>query len=357
MKILKDITNDDIKHIIKLYTEENKTLTEIGNIIGISRKGISKILDRNNIKIRGKVNLNAECSPFKEEVGDIELFLKLFNECVPVKKMCEELGVGRRAIERKINEMGLKRPKSMMSRVQYDDSKDEMIVKLYNDGFTPNQIADKVGLSRGAVKGHLRHNNIKFRSISKGLFCFNKKEFPKELENYESLYDMYVIQKLSKKDIAETFNVATHVVNRCLKSFNIHVRNCSEAKYGLFVGEKHPRWKGGVSGLYVRLREYFRCHQIAEVVKRDGKKCQMCGSKHRLQVHHIRHFKDIFYEILNEHPEFDMQKDQDKLYNIMVNDERFNDLNNLITYCRDCHLFKVHGYKKHNDKKQIKIYK
>ncbi len=26
-----------------------------------------------------------------------------------------------------------------------------------------------------------------------------------------------------------------------------------------------------------------------------------------------------------------------------------NDKDNLITYCKECHLFKVHGYKKQND--------
>ena len=114
MKTIRDITNDEVNQILLLYTEENKSLTEIGDIIGISRKGISKILKRNSVEIRGKVNVNGDGSPFKEEVKDIQLFLQLFNDCAPVKQMCEELCVGRRAIERKINEMGVKRTKSMM---------------------------------------------------------------------------------------------------------------------------------------------------------------------------------------------------------------------------------------------------
>jgi len=35
-----------------------------------------------------------------------------------------------------------------------------------------------------------------------------------------------------------------------------------------------------------------------------------------------------------------------ELYKIIVNDERFLDEDNLITYCKECHLFKIHKYKK-----------
>ena len=36
--------------------------------------------------------------------------------------------------------------------------------------------------------------------------------------------------------------------------------------------------------------------------------------------------------------------DKYKLYEIIINDKRFTNEDNLITYCRDCHLFKIHGY-------------
>lgn len=351
MKTNRIITENEKDLIIKEYIVNFKSTVEIGKEFGVTANLINRILRKNGVEIRHKGFVNGKkCgspSPFKEYVTDTELLIKLYNECVPIKGICDKLGVGRRAVYRKIEELGLKRPKSMKSRDQYDDSKDELIIKLYQEGFSPNEISEVVGLSRGAVKLHLKHNNIKLRNISKGLFSHNNKEFPKELEDYETLYDMYVVQKLSKKDIASTFNVGTSVVNRCLRFFGIHIRNCSESKYGLFVGEKHPNWKGGISGLYARLREYFKVNLISKVIKRDGKKCQMCGDTHNLHVHHIKHFKDIFNEILDEHKELDIQKDQDKLYDIMINDERMNDLNNLITYCKECHLFKVHGYKKH----------
>ena len=39
-------------------------------------------------------------------------------------------------------------------------------------------------------------------------------------------------------------------------------------------------------------------------------------------------------------------KTHEELYDVIINDERFLDEDNLITLCKDCHLFGVHGYKK-----------
>lgn len=288
----------------------------------------------------------------KQEVKDIDTLKKMFDECQPVNDIAKALGVGRKAVDRKIKELGLVRPKSMMSRPQYDDSKDKEIVELYTSGVSPNKIAEQIGLSRGAIKAHLKHCGIELRDISQGLFLYNCKEFPTEIDNYETLYDMYVVQRLSKKDLAVTYNVSPKVIERLLKKYGISIRGNSEAKFGLFVGSKHPNWKGGRSGLYFRLREYFRNTSIGEIIKRDGGKCQMCGKKTNLHVHHIKPFKEIFNEILAEHADLDVQKNQEELYDIMVKDHRMNDNDNLITYCRECHLFKVHGYKKQIDKEK-----
>lgn len=63
-------------------------------------------------------------------------------------------------------------------------------------------------------------------------------------------------------------------------------------------------------------------------------------------MHHKKPFKEIFYRILSEHPDLDPIKDINELYEIAIKDSELCDLDNLITYCQDCHLFKVHGYKK-----------
>ena len=82
------------------------------------------------------------------------------------------------------------------------------------------------------------------------------------------------------------------------------------------------------------------------IKERDNYTCKICGSHSNLHVHHQRHFSDILKEIITEHKEYDVQKDKDKLYEIIINDSRFTDESNLITLCKTCHLFIVHGYNK-----------
>lgn len=98
----------------------------------------------------------------------------------------------------------------------------------------------------------------------------------------------------------------------------------------------------------MRLREAFGVQLVPKVLKRDRYRCQICGKSNNLHVHHIKPFKDILQEILMENPNYSLPKDINTLYEIAVKDPRFLDLDNLVTYCRNCHLYKVHKYNKKN---------
>ena len=50
--------------------------------------------------------------------------------------------------------------------------------------------------------------------------------------------------------------------------------------------------------------------------------------------------------ILKEHPEYNPIEHTEELYNIIVSDKEFLDIDNLITYCQDCHKYKIHNYNK-----------
>lgn len=132
-----------------------------------------------------------------------------------------------------------------------------------------------------------------------------------------------------------------------MHKLGLKTKTNSQSKIGQMIGDKHPNWKGGITELDILLREYFNTNLAPIAAKRDNYTCQLCGATHAiLHVHHKIHFSQIVKEIINEHPNLDVQKDKQELYNIITHDKRFLDIDNLITYCKECHLFKIHHYKR-----------
>lgn len=92
-------------------------------------------------------------------------------------------------------------------------------------------------------------------------------------------------------------------------------------------GEGHPLWKGGVSKLNDHRDNNDYKNWRRQVYERDDYKCVKCGSKEKLNAHHIlswKHYPELRY-----------------------------DLDNGITLCEKCHI-KIHqecGYD--SDKKMI----
>ena len=226
---------------------------------------------------------------------------------------------------------------------QYDDINDELICQLYLDGFSTTQIGKQFNMSHRTVLNHLKHCGINRRTLSQSHWTYKQKTTPTEFKSYEAMYDLYIVQKLSKKDLGEKFNCDPCVIDRVLHELNIPIRNNSESKVGLKTSEEHPNWQGGITPLHLRLREYFKVNQAPKVLKRDEYKCQICGKTGTLHVHHIKPFAQILKRIVLEHPELDVEKGVNELYNIAIHDAEFCDMNNLITYCKKCH-YKVHGF-------------
>ena len=104
---------------------------------------------------------------------------------------------------------------------------------------------------------HIQHCGLSIRGYSESKWVYNKKELPKEFSDYDTMYDLYINQKLSKKDLGIKFNCDPCVIDRVLLTLNIPIRNTSEAHIGLNTGDQHWNWKGGITPLARRLREYF----------------------------------------------------------------------------------------------------
>lgn len=317
--------------LIEEYVIKNRPRQEIADECGLTLSGLKSLLSKWNIK-KEKLDIP------KEKLE------QLINQKLNHKEIESILGIGQTTLYRYLNKYNLSILVEPNIDSKYDDTYDNLICQLYLDGFSSTEIGKEFGISHKTVLNHLQHCKIPIRTLSESQWVHNQKEFPIELANYDIVYDLYINQKLSKKDLGITFNCNPDVIDRVLRNFNIPIRDNSESKIGLCTGDKHWNWKGGITSLARRLREFFGVNQILKVLERDHYECQLCGSKKHLHVHHIKHFKDILKRILEENPNLDPVTNINELYNIAIKDSEFCDLNNLITYCKDCHYSKIHGY-------------
>lgn len=96
---------------------------------------------------------------------------------------------------------------------------------------------------------------------------------------------------------------------------------------GIFSKEKNPNWKGGITKLQKSIRASNKYNEWRlSIFKRDNYKCQKCNlNKNKLNVHHIKSFKDI---ILNYNI---------KTFKDAVICKELWDVDNGKTLCLDCH--------------------
>ena len=326
--------NKSREWIYNEYVVKGRKREEVARECGLTLAGFKSALVKYNIK-KPKLEIS---------IQELEQLLQEGNS---VEEIARRLSCSETSIYRRMNSNNLT-INYIPDYNQYDSSHDKLICSLYLDGCSPEDIGKELGVSRTSVKNHLVHCGIPLRSYSEAQWNYNNKVLPKEFDDYDTMYDLYIVQKMTKKELGVKFNTDAGVIDRVLKKLNIPVRGVSETQTGQRTGELYPNWQGGKTSLLARLRTAFEVQLIPKVKERDNHTCQLCGSTNDLCVHHIRPLKEILNEICSEHPELDIVEDVNQLYTIIVKDSRFLDLNNLITCCKECHLYTLYGYRRSN---------
>jgi len=245
---------------------------------------------------------------------------------------------------KKVSEAGKKKISESMKR-QYVEGKrvsplqkskeveQQIIFKYVNEKKTMMKIEKELSISYSAVSSCLKRNNIAIRSKTgskhpkldmsyctdewkiaqserlKRAFAEGRAKVDKTTtpEQDEIMIRMYVEDMVPVPKIAKTMNINMHTIYLRLEEKGIKRREIRR--------DFHPCWKGGWS-----LIEYGSNWQQRrkQALERDNHVCCYCGSTKRIDVHHKIKINEFI-------------TDEDKC-NIG------NNLDNLITLCRICHI-------------------
>lgn len=232
-------------------------------------------------------------------------------------------------------------------RTYTEDEMDGMCSMYVNDKMSTISIAKVFGCEHSMVRNILLRRGITTRNLSEAQMALFHDEINPIIYDKDELYRLHWMENISCKDMESILGMSASTIRRHMHSLGLKTKNQSESKRGLMTGEKHHNWKGGITPLYMLLREFFNTNLAPVAAKRDNYTCQLCGAEHVvLHVHHKIAFKKIVWGIINQHPELDIENNKQELYDIITHDDLFLDINNLVTLCKDCHRYKVHNYKR-----------
>lgn len=129
--------------------------------------------------------------------------------------------------------------------------------------------------------------------------------------------------------------------DNCNKEFEKNKYAYNRAKKHFCSKECYDEYRANKKETYKEISHYLRTHEKydewrAKVFKRDKYECSKCGTKKNLHAHHINQLYDIC-------DKYDMNIDK------ILNSKEFNDIDNGITLCQDCHALE-HPYISRDEK-------
>jgi len=128
--------------LVKLVNE-GKNINQIANITGYKWSGVKYRLD--------KLGLKAKKGQLKEKTVPDEMFVKLTKEGKTRKQMQTITGLSHSTVYQRLKALGLKSAQPKNGRTKESIAIDVQIAQLRQDGFTYQEIGNRLGLSKSAV--------------------------------------------------------------------------------------------------------------------------------------------------------------------------------------------------------------
>ena len=338
------------------YILKQRRVEDIAGEFGCSPATIQKAANKHGLKREPlPKQRKLPLKPYEDKETLRRLY---FDEGKNLTQIGRILGCGSDTIRVKMKGFGLPIKESPFGKLVDIDLKELYI----NQKLSTTEIAALYGVTYTAIRRRLKAQGIQARSLSESQFAHQKREKSLQLKDKEWLYEEYVVKRRGAAEIGKELGHSLKTVQNALVEAGIHVRDDSESKVGLMIGEKHPNWKGGITPFNLLCREYYEVNLRPLVSKRDNYTCQKCGKTHcKLHVHHIIPLNCITEQIIAENSNINMNtaSGQTEMYSIVVKDTRFTNLDNMITYCKECHIEehkKYHFRFKKSGKMKIKTY-
>lgn len=337
----------DKEWLYQEYITKNRTTSDIARECGCKRNTIQQWLSTYKIK-KPQNSIVREYKRDKAYQNREYLYEEHINKHRSISDIARENGVSFDAIQYNMRRTGV--PCWSSTHTVDLRGEEENIIELYcTEKKSAFQISQIYSCSHRTILRLLSSNGINTRTRMEAQFNYHEKSISANYLDPDWLYNEHWEKGKSCVEIADELDVSPSTVRNQMDRLNVKRKNNAESKVGLMKGDKHPNWKGGMSSITQLLREYFSNNLAPLAAKRDNYTCQYCGKTHTiLNIHHIVPFGKIVHTIIDEHPEYDARVagDMQKLYDIVVSDERFTSLDNLITLCKECHLYKAHKYTK-----------
>lgn len=256
MKLPKTMKHTD-KHtddqLREWYVNKGLSSIKIAKIVNVWPQTVRGWLKMANIPIRSRNIIR----PSKEQLEKWYI-----TEGKSSRKIAEIVGVGKSTILQWLKQAGIPSRNHREATLRSYNKKmpsDEQLYEWYiKEKKSMEHIAKITNLSQSTISKYLRKLDIKFRSPRETAFLQYKKEVEKPTN--KQLYDWYVVQRKTPKDIGEIIGVSSSTIRTWLNNAEISLRVGSRALGYTFekpTGEE-------LKQMYVKERK--SSSEIAEII-------------------------------------------------------------------------------------------